>query len=780
MDYLLKHAQQLAHQASTPIIHPAEGRVAFFLNQGQAAVGSIDGPHQLAETLNQQGLDVLCMVHPGLFGAFETHRDGERAYRTPETVIGGVRYLYSPLPHNAQVDERDSLEAAVQQLIKLLRIYRPSAVLAETSGVGIPAWVAAKRLGLAFYGVVEHVSRCDYAETDQGSSGHYSANYLGVAATAFIEEQALKLYGVDSAQEIHKALTAHGHTNTFVPKAAYKACRQSYNVLTLLDEATECCFEPVFNLIPADASSWAQQLDQQYIDIVFVGSVLTNSNTAWHYSKPDINGALAAPFKALLLACNKKQIPTVFWNKDDPVNYDIFIDAAKLFDYVFTVDESVISRYKQDVGHARVYSLKLAAQQTFFFPQLQGEKNGRVAFFDSWSSEDTPVCADNLEMLFDYPWEKGILDIYGGHSLPDKYKQSIFPATSYDDINEKIYKQYSVVVNANTMGCSSPLLVEKLYESLGCAVPVVSPPVNFLHHELADIVQVVNSKQEAQEKIDRLLEDDIYALKVAAQGVRLVHSKNTFRHRFAELLSKVVESKSTSSLNDETLTVTAVCVSKRPWLIPRVAEMLNAQNGVNVKVIYVAHGEGADEKDVLDAFEGVESCRFMRITGEDKVLADGLNLALDSCETDIIAKIDDDDYYGPNYLLDACLALQYSGAALVGKTSFFCYVESTNDFALRFSGKHYRYFKHVQGGTLTWSRKKTGNLTFNRVRQGTDSLFLKDLLAKGCEIYSSDPFNFIHVRYANVHDHTWAISDDKFLEAAKKLDKGLQFSLAFN
>lgn len=782
MDDLLKHAQQLAYQASTPIIHPVNGRVAFLINQSHAVAGSTASSHQLAEALHQQGLDILCMVRPGVFVA---DSDEERAYRAPETTIGGVRYLYSPLHISAQGDESAALEAMVQQLIKLLRIYRPSIVLAQTAGVGLSAWVAAKRLGLRFYGVVESASRFDDAEKAKSSIDHYSADPKDVDATTFVEEKALKLYTDNRVQEIYKTLTTHSYAKGLVPTVANKACHQSYNVLTLLDETSECCFKHVFNLIPAGAASWELQLDQQNIDFLFVGSVLPKSNAAWHYSKKDIDDVLGAPFKALLMACKERRIPTIFWNKDDPANYDTFIDTAKLFDYVFTVDKQVINRYKQDVAHGRVYVMKFAAQETLHFPQLKGEKNGRVAFSGSCNDENSSVCVDYLDMLFDYPLEKGILDIYDGHSLPDKYKQSTLPAVSYGDINEKIYKKYSVIINADTADCSSSQLARKFYELCGCAVPVVSPPVNSLQHELGDIVQVVKSKEEVQEKIDSLLEDDIHALKVAANGVRVVHSKNTFRHRFAKLLSKIVDRQVIGSQvqlppNDEKLSVTAVCVSKRPWLIPRVAEMLNAQNDVNVKVIYVAHGEGAVEKDVLEAFKGVESCRFLRVTGDDKVLADGLNLALDRCETDVVAKIDDDDYYGPNYLLDACLALQYSGAALVGKTSFFCYVESTNDFALRFAGKHYRYSKHVQGGTLTWSRKKTGNLRFQRVRQGTDSLFLKKLLEKGYEIYSSDPFNFIHVRYANAHDHTWAIEDDKFLEAAKKLDKGLQFSLAFN
>ncbi|MGP5191728.1 hypothetical protein [Vreelandella alkaliphila] len=775
MDDLLNHAQQLANQSPTPIIQPIQGRVAYLVNQGRGTAN--DSTQQLAEALNQQGLEALCMVRPGW--PWDVEGEGNDLI-TPESDINGVRYLHSALPSSVLGCASATLEATVEKLIKLLRVYRPAVVLAETAGVGLAAWIVAKRLGLAFYGVIESVSGGDGAES---STGHYSVDSEAGAATTFVEEKALNVYPQDRAQEIYTALTTHRHMGSLVPTAADKECHQSYNVLTLLDESSQYYFKHTFNLIPTDAESWEQQLDRQDIDIFFVSSVLPESNSIWHYSKPDLNGVLGGPFKELLLACKQRRIPTVFWNKDDPLSYDMFIDTARLFDYVFTVDEPSIARYKKDVAHGRVYLLAFAAQETLHFPQVEGAKNGRVAFSDRWVSDGNRVRTDQLEMLFDYPLKKGVLDIYGGGSLPDKYKKSVCSFLSGSDIKEEICKKYSVMINANATGFPGPLLAREFYELCGRAVPIVSPPINNLPHELGNVVQIVNNKKDAQEKISRLLEDDIYALKVAAQGVRLVHSSNTYRHRFSQLLSKVVDGSAVDSkyvLNDEGLNVTAVCVSKRPWLIPRVAKMLKAQNGVNVNVIYVAHDESVDEKKIADAFRGVKSCRFMRLTGEDKVLADGLNLALDNCETDVVAKIDDDDYYGPNYLLDACLALQYSGAALVGKTSFFCYVESTNDFALRFANKHYRYFKHVQGGTLMWSRKKTGNLKFNRVKQGTDSLFLKDLLAKGCEIYSSDPFNFIHVRYAGAHDHTWAIKDGQFLEAAKKLDKGLQFYLAFN
>lgn len=148
MDDLLNHAQQLANQAPTPIIQPIEGRVAYLVNQGH---GTANGnTQQLAEALNRQGLETLCMVRPGW--PWDAEGKGNDLI-TPESDINGVRYLYSTLPSSASECARATLEATVEKLIKLLRVYRPTAVLTETTDVGLGAWIAAKRLGLTIYGM---------------------------------------------------------------------------------------------------------------------------------------------------------------------------------------------------------------------------------------------------------------------------------------------------------------------------------------------------------------------------------------------------------------------------------------------------------------------------------------------------------------------------------------------------------------------------------------------------------------------------------------------------
>jgi hypothetical protein len=86
----------------------------------------------------------------------------------------------------------------------------------------------------------------------------------------------------------------------------------------------------------------------------------------------------------------------------------------------------------------------------------------------------------------------------------------------------------------------------------------------------------------------------------------------------------------------------------------------------------------------------------------------------------------------------------------------------------------------VQGGTLFWRRGLVGDQRFERVRQGTDSLFIKGVIEKGLNVYSADPYDFIHVRYANSAHHTWKIDDEDFMRPVKFLGDGLRPELAYS
>lgn len=151
MDALISRAQQLAEQSDTPIEAPIEGRIAYIVSHGQsyASNGYAIRTQGIAKALNQHGFEALCFVRPGR--PWELGNSIE-----PECQIDGVRYFHSHWADGQKPkSEAEHLEASVARFIELFRVYRPSAVLAASNYmVSLPAWIAAKRLGLPFYNEV--------------------------------------------------------------------------------------------------------------------------------------------------------------------------------------------------------------------------------------------------------------------------------------------------------------------------------------------------------------------------------------------------------------------------------------------------------------------------------------------------------------------------------------------------------------------------------------------------------------------------------------------------
>ncbi|KAE8439014.1 glycosyltransferase [Vreelandella piezotolerans] len=171
MDELLKYATHLADQTSHALSLPIKGRVAYVVSHGQsyASNGYAIRTQGVAKALNQHGLETLCFVRPGR--PWELKQNTQPVL--PEVTIQGVRYIHSRWPDDvAPTHERVHLEASVQHFMTLFSVYRPEVVLAASNWiVGLPAWVAAKRLGLPFYNEVRGFWELSKAAHDPAYEG---------------------------------------------------------------------------------------------------------------------------------------------------------------------------------------------------------------------------------------------------------------------------------------------------------------------------------------------------------------------------------------------------------------------------------------------------------------------------------------------------------------------------------------------------------------------------------------------------------------------------------
>ena len=67
--------------------------------------------------------------------------------------------------------------------------------------------------------------------------------------------------------------------------------------------------------------------------------------------------------------------------------------------------------------------------------------------------------------------------------------------------------------------------------------------------------------------------------------------------------------------------------------------------------------------------------RIVQVDGR-VTLGESLNRGVKEASGYYIAKMDDDDYYGENYLSDMMLAAGFSGAEILGKGTYFVHMKA--------------------------------------------------------------------------------------------------------
>ena len=141
-----------------------------------------------------------------------------------------------------------------------------------------------------------------------------------------------------------------------------------------MDTFTYNVFEPEGNFYQLSVDSWAREIQEIRPDMLFVESAWRGKDGQW----ADKINYLSQEIIDIIVLCRKMNIVTVFWNKEDPVDFETFIDTAKYFDYIFTTDENCIVRYEDNVNHKNVYLLPFSFQPKLHNPiEKYSRKNGR-------------------------------------------------------------------------------------------------------------------------------------------------------------------------------------------------------------------------------------------------------------------------------------------------------------------------------------------------------------------------------------------------------------------
>jgi hypothetical protein len=231
----------------------------------------------------------------------------------------------------------------------------------------------------------------------------------------------------------------------------------------------------------------------------------------------------------------------------------------------------------------------------------------------------------------------------------------------------------------------------RVFELLASGTPVISTYSAGIVELLGDdVVFITESEAETRRHLERLLGDEEEWARASARGIRKVMREHTYGHRLSEVLERIGISRPAAKEPRFTVVIGIGSETELSGLAP----MLTAQSYRRFDVML--------RSDLQISTEAMERLRNALPSVSITNVVGPPPAVFSRCRelgAEYLAFLDLRDSYGPDYLLDHALAVQYSGAEFIGKHTF--YQTGTNGGRhLKQEGHEFKYVTSVQSASL--------------------------------------------------------------------------------
>lgn len=556
---------------------------------------------------------------------------------------------------------------------------------------------------------------------------------------------------------------------------SYRTDRKSnLRIASILSPWMNSCLQFEGNLIPLCLDGWQEVLHKERPDFLLVQSLLEESGSWEEYcASSDQN---PSGLTKLMTFCKREGIPTVFWDTEDHLHFPLFTQTASLFDRVFAADPKSVEAYgklfKREVVH-----LGPAVQPALHNPFKAEEDNhaGFTILLDGWGDilED-PAAFNFLKPLF----KEGL------HIVESRYR---FMANKLDDmpgLREHIMgcitygrhlsalRHYRVLIIPEK-SLSSPMAKSwKTLEALSCGCCVITNG----KHEYSipeGLLIRADDDTDLQKKALAQLKDESSRLRHSHLARRILYSSHTYAHR----IRTICQSLGIEHDWVEFPLASVVLPTKRPNRIRSCLEKFHSQNYPNKELVIVVNTDRADMSEVqrlVDEFPDVHVFQMH----QEKNIGTCLNFGVAQTKGKYWFKMDDDDLYGPNYLLDMIHLAEAADFDILGKPPAFIYLEDKDKIFLRDKAIQSQYIigsfnsLHLCGATLGGNRDRFPGFSESH-RACVDTSFVEDSKAMDRILLFGDVWNFIAFRSADKKTHTWRHDDQGIIKNSIPFCKGL-------
>lgn len=391
------------------------------------------------------------------------------------------------------------------------------------------------------------------------------------------------------------------------------------------------------------------QLESISPDLLFVESAWNGVDGLWNRK---ISTCSAELLKALNW-CKSRNIPTVFWNKEDPIHFTTFRQTALNFDYIFTYDFNCVEKYKSLTGRHNVFYLPMGVQPRMFNPVEKYSRLDKFCFAGSYYVRYRDRTED-LDSYVEFLPEYRDMDIYDrqfgkndpNYMFPDNYRKFIRGNLPYTEI-DRAYKGYEYSINLNSIK-QAQSCARRVFELFACNTFIISNYSIGVKTLFGDLMLVSDSGKEVVRRLKELGSNPLRIEKLKLLGLRKVFTESTYQDRLAYILNK-----------------TGIMESDCDWR-PLVTVWGRADNAEDVRII----------KEMFSSQRYAKK-RLVIVTSLKSGLEDGVLYVSDASE---MFSTDDSGYYacfsvknfyGKDYLTDLVLAVRYGDTGNYTKSSVF-------------------------------------------------------------------------------------------------------------
>ncbi len=579
---------------------------------------------------------------------------------------------------------------------------------------------------------------------------------------------------VNVTRELHRA-------PMFLPAPSFKnSPKLDIRVGALLDAEMLSCIEPDAHVSVVPEKDWESYLEETRPQFIIV-------NAAWKLFQ---GGGLAFADNThwavrFLTHCRTLGVPTLFWYTDCVDNTNAFRTIFENVDHIFCCDEIAqdkISRnFASKIREILPPAIQPALHNGFHFSLLE---RGRLDYlYDGWA--DMLEYPEDLSALLQGLKDKGLHIIDSRNTmianrladLP-QWRGQIFGSVHYKRLISAM-KCYSVCLFPRRTLVNEVTRSKRILEALACGAGVVAAaescrvlPEDVLNSagELL-VISDENGFSEAAQKLKAKKRDpDSHRLKRYLQLHHTYADRLLVMCRYAGLVSEEVgESRHPK--------VSVITPTKRPDLLVSRLDNYIDQSYRNREWIILVNGNNTDVDLLQKTIEPHHDIRIEMVHQQGNLGA-CLNSGMQMATGKLWFKMDDDDFYGSNYLLDMVLAWRTTGADTFGKPPAFVYIEEEDALFCRgnvsyastvVSGPNPQFCGATIAGTVPEGQK---HIFSQAMRSAIDTIFFEDAHTSGQLLVFTDPYNFTVYRASAAHFHTWRPDISKMIEHSEMICAG--------